>query len=227
MAIETESEREPLTRRAVVDAALTIADEGGLDAVSVRKVAHELGVTPMALYRYVESKEELLYAIAERAFEEFELPTDTTADWREQIRELGRSFRRLLLAHPAIATLYSLHPSGISPNGARVVEVVLRVLREAGFSARDAAQLESACEQFVLALVVIETHGEPRLNEEEIEAHTREVSARVAMLSPDEFPNVIDSGPHLCKYYHDPDQFFELAFDLIVGGLEKLLEQPR
>ncbi|MGZ4358766.1 MAG: TetR/AcrR family transcriptional regulator C-terminal domain-containing protein [Gaiellaceae bacterium] len=225
MTVEAKSERAPLTRRAVVEAALAIADAGGLEAISFRRLASELGVTPMALYRYVDGKEALLYGIAERVFEEFELPAETAGDWRDQLRVLGHSFRRLLVAHPAVAALFTLHPADVlSPNAARVIEVVLGVLRQAGFSPEEAALLESELERFVLALVMLETGGGPPASEEELQAHVRELRARLAMLPPDEFPHMLEAAPYFCKD-SDPDWAFEFALDLMIGGLERLLEQ--
>jgi TetR/AcrR family tetracycline transcriptional repressor len=225
MTIETQSERLPLTRRAVIEAALAVADEGGLEAISFRRLASELGVTPMALYRYVDSKEELLLGIADRVFEEFELPSEEVTDWREQVREMGRAFRRLLVAHPAVAALFSLQPKDVmAPSAMRVIEAALGVLRRAGFSAAEAALLESELERFVLALVVLETGGGPPLPQEHVDAHARALRAQLAMLPPEEFPNMLESAPYVCEHPH-ADEAFELALELIVGGLEKLLEQ--
>jgi TetR/AcrR family tetracycline transcriptional repressor len=214
--------REPLTRHALIEAALRIADSEGLEAVSLRRVARDFGVTPMALYRYVDSKEGLLAGISEHVLGEFELPSEETGDWREELRALARSFRRLLVAHPAVAALFSLHPPEIiTPNGWRIVEIVLRTLREAGFPPREAALLEDECERFVLALVMLETGGRPR--ESKLGAHVEEVRAQLAKISPEEFPNVAEAIPFITKH-PDPDWAFELALDLIIGGLERLLE---
>ena len=82
MSAEPIRAREALTRDAVIEAALQLADREGLDAVSFRRVGTQLGVTAMALYRYVSSKEELLGAMMDRVFGEFELPPTVDSDWR-------------------------------------------------------------------------------------------------------------------------------------------------
>ncbi|HEY5159515.1 MAG TPA: TetR/AcrR family transcriptional regulator [Gaiellaceae bacterium] len=223
MDTELQNERKTLSRRAVIEAALTIGDSEGADAVSLRRVARELGVTPMALYRYVESKEALLAAVADRAFEEFELPTESD-DWREELKALAHSFRRLLLAHPTVATLFSSKPAEISQNGARVVEVILGVLRRAGFPPQEAALVESECERFILGLVVLEMGGGPQLCPFGPKGHhSHDAKAILALLPPEEFPNLLEALPYFndCK---DADWAFEFALELIVSGLEHQLE---
>ena len=226
MAIEIQNERKTLSRRAVIETALAIGDKEGSEAISLRRLARDLAVTPMALYRYVESKEALLAAIADRAFEEFELPTESEDDWREEMKALARSFRRLLMTHPTVATLFSSKPAEISQNGARVVEYALGVLRRAGFPPEEAALVESECERFILGSVVLEIGGGPQLCPFKPNAHSHDAHAELALLPLEEFPNLLEALPYFtrCK---DADSAFEFALDLIVGGIERMLENGR
>ena len=223
MPTQAKADRNTLTRDTVVEAALVTADGEGLKAVSFRRLAADLGVTPMALYRYVSSKEELLAAMMDRVFGEFELPAETQGDWREQLRELGRSFRRLLVAHPAAASLYLARVEAIFVNGLRVVEVILRVLQRAGFSRQQAALLEGTLERNVLALVLLETGSAAAATPEEQAARVRAQRARLLTLSPQEFPHVIAAADELTGAV-DPDEAFEYALDLVIAGLEKQLD---
>ncbi len=219
--------RRALTRELVVETALATADAGGLEAVSFRRLATELGVTPMALYRYVSSKEELFSAIVDRAYEEFELPVGEDADWREQLRELARAFRRLLLAHPAAAALYFTRTDAQSLSGLRLVEVVLGALEAAGFSSEQAALIEGELERNVLALVLFETRRAALWSsDEDRETRMRELRARLLTLPPREFPRVVASADYLCGPA-DPDAAFEFALELMIGGLETLLARSR
>ncbi|MGC9974321.1 MAG: TetR/AcrR family transcriptional regulator C-terminal domain-containing protein [Gaiellaceae bacterium] len=218
-------ERAPLTRRAVIEAALSVGDSEGLEAISLRRVARDLGVTPMALYRYVDSKEGLLEGIVERVFEEFELPPESEDDWREEMRALARSFRRLLVAHPAVTALFSMYPAetdSISQNGARIVEFVLSVLRRAGFPPKEAALIEGECERFILGMVVLEMTGGPQPCPFNPKATQNQGHVSLALLPPEEFPHLLEALPYFSKY-QDPEWAFEFALDLIVGGLEHLL----
>lgn len=211
-----------LTRDAVIDAALARVDSDGLEALSFRRLAADLGVTPMALYRYVSSKDELLGAIADRAFEEFEFPADPEASWQDRLRALGRSYRKVLLAHPSIAAVERSGESVASVDGLRIVEVMLSLLREAGFPLEEAAQLHELLAQFVLGLVLLETGGAPEPSAEEQEARAGQVRTQLMFLPPDEFPNVLDAIDYLCGTKR-VQLSFELALDLMIGGLERLL----
>jgi TetR/AcrR family tetracycline transcriptional repressor len=223
MAEELQNERKTLSRRAVIETALSLGDKEGLEAISLRRVARELGVTPMALYRYVDSKEGLLTAVSERVFEEFELPAESDEDWRKDFKALARSLRRLLVTHPSVTALFSSHPAEISENGARVVEVVLGVLRRAGFPPQEAALVESECERFILGLVVLEIGGGPQLCPFNAKPHSHDSADKFAALPAEEFPNLLEALPYFneCK---DADWAFEFALEIIVGGLEHQLE---
>src|SRR6185312_7614306 len=186
MDAKTKPIRPTLTRDLVVDTALAIADAQGLEAVSFRRMATEFGVTPMALYRYVESKDELFGAIVDRAFDEFELPRDRTAAWQDQLRELARAFRRVLLAHPAAAALYFVKADTQSFSGLRIVEVVLDVLVAAGFGDDEAALIEGDLERTVLGLVLFETRRASLwASTEEQDARMREMRGRLMALPPE------------------------------------------
>lgn len=222
MATDARRERVALTREVVIDAALAHADAEGLEAVTFRRLASALGVTPMALYRYVASKEELLAAISDRVFQEFELP-DGAQTWQEQLRALARSYRRVLVAHPAIAAIDQAECGRHSISALRIVEVLLGVLRSAGFTTEEAALLHDKLERFVLGLVLLETGGEAARSDEEQQAYEHEFRAWLVTLPRRRFPHVMEAADYLCRRA-DPRAAFELALDLLIGGLEQLLE---
>jgi AcrR family transcriptional regulator len=145
-----------LDSETVVDTAMALADETGLDGVSLRRVAGLLGVTPMALYRYVESKDDLLGAITERLYGELTLP-EPSADWWEDLATLARSTRKVLLAHPWAVSLFARPLAG--PN-AHALDAALRdSFRRAGFSAAEARELHDQLSNMVFALVAPELAG--------------------------------------------------------------------
>jgi AcrR family transcriptional regulator len=94
----------------IVDAAIRLADAGGLDALSMRKVGSELGVAAMALYRYVATKDELIDAMIDRVLGEFPV-ADSSAGWREAMRLEGRRLRQASLAHPWVVGFLLSRPS--------------------------------------------------------------------------------------------------------------------
>ena len=123
-----------LSRDKVLAAALAIADAEGLDALTFRRLASDLGVTPMALYRYVDDKEALLDALGDLVLSE--LPEPPTGDWHKQLRAMARAFRAVLVAHAAIVPIFQSRPLLGRPGCAR--RTPSRVFRRAGFSPEQA-----------------------------------------------------------------------------------------
>ena len=132
--------RDTLTPQRVVDGALSLAEAEGLEAVTVRRLAKKLGVTPMALYWHFSSKDELLDGMAARIFEEVDLSVNASATWQEQLRALLGSMLGVLHAHPSTAILLSTR-TATSEGSLHATEVVLDVLRRGGFSPAEATQI--------------------------------------------------------------------------------------
>lgn len=128
--------RPPLTRERIYRAAQKLADEEGIDAVSMRRVSRALGVTPMSLYNHVDGKEALLDGLVMLVLGEFELPAPG-AEWDAALRKLARSAHEALLRHPWSTALIIQPPAGAGiALGARMayIESILACLRRAGFS---------------------------------------------------------------------------------------------
>lgn len=142
----------------ILDAAITLADEAGLEAVSLRRLAVRLGVTAMALYRYVPSKEALLDRMADRLYGELDLP-GPDADWWEGLAGLARSTRRVLLSHPWAVPLFARPLAG--PNGHALDESMHDAFLRAGFSAAEARELHDQVTNMAFALVAPELRGKP------------------------------------------------------------------
>ena len=145
-----------LDRDTVVNAAITLADERGLEAAGVRQVAERLGVTPMALYRHVGGKEGLLDAMADALYGEIDLP-QPDEDWWDGLELLAHSTRRVLLAHGWSVPLFSRPLAG--PH-ARALDAALQdALGRAGFSQRETNELHHQLANLLFALVAPELHG--------------------------------------------------------------------
>jgi len=151
-------------RQEILDAALALADERGLAAVSMRAVAERTGVTPMALYPQVGSKAELLDGMLERLLTEL-VPADAALaagadgqDWRVRLRELAHAFRKLAHGHPWAATLLFSRPS-VTPDAARVVDLVYTSLLEAGVPASEVPRVERLVSTYMIGYVASEVGG--------------------------------------------------------------------
>lgn len=130
--------RTPLTRERVLAAALRLVDDEGIDALTRRRLGHELGRDAMALYRHAPDRAALLDGIVELVLEELAIP-EGGQDWQTQLSRTAHDFRRLALAHPHVVGLIVTRPLstplGLRPLGTlRPLERLLRVLTEAGFS---------------------------------------------------------------------------------------------
>ena len=129
---EPDGERPRLSKRAVTERALKLADADGLHALTIRKLAQDLGVTPMALYWHFRSKEDLLEGVAEQVWGEIDVNVDTMAPWWAQLQGLLESLVSVLRAHPSAPQLLLEHEKR-NEAARRATEVTLDILRNTGF----------------------------------------------------------------------------------------------
>lgn len=122
-----------------MEAALALADEGGLEAVTLRRLAAQFGVTPMAIYRHVRDKDHLLDLMADRVLSELDVAAATAPTWQEALRRVGASLLAVTAAHPAAPLLLS-RPFD-SPSARRMAELVLGILARAGFGQGESIRL--------------------------------------------------------------------------------------
>jgi AcrR family transcriptional regulator len=209
--------RAPLTRERVLAAAITVADENGITALTMRSLANALGVKPMALYHHVANKEEILDGIIDLVFAEIDLPR-ADGDWASAVRHRARSARRVLARHSwAIPLLESRTAPG--PATLRQHDAMLGVLRSAGFSIPQAAQAYSLLDSYVYGFALTEAAlpFDPDTAPEVAEAI-------LAHLSAQDHPHLAE----LVREYalqpgYDHGEEFDRGLDLILDSLERLL----
>lgn len=134
-----------LTRDAVLDAAVALADSDGLDKLSMRRLAGELGVEAMSLYNHVDGKRDLLEGIVDRVWAEVDLAADEP-DWRQGVRRLCRTSRAAMLAHPWFFQLPVIY-GGVAR--LRVLDATLGHMRRAGVDAAVAYHAQHVIDGFV------------------------------------------------------------------------------
>jgi AcrR family transcriptional regulator len=137
-----------LSRERILDATLAVIEREGWEALSMRRLAQDLDVWPMALYRYFHDKEELLDAVAEAAAERVPVPT-ARGSWRTRMKKLLRESRSALGGQPASRAL-------LAPAGARLSEAGLAILQEAGLDGVDAAKAWRALFAYTLGFSIDE-----------------------------------------------------------------------
>ena len=139
--------REPLTRERVLEAAIKLADQGGIESLSMRKLGQELGVEAMALYYHFASKDEVLDGVVDLVFSEIDLPA-TGADWKTAMRQRAISVRDVLSRHRwAIGLMESRTNPG--PANLRHHDAVIGSLRAAGFDMEMAAHAYSLLDSYI------------------------------------------------------------------------------
>lgn len=130
--------RPALTRQELLTTALRIIDQDGVEALSMRRLGHELDRDPMGLYRHASSKEALLDGVVELVMSELTIAEARDGDWERALRDAAHSFRAIALAHPHVVPLLAIRPLatplGLRPLGTlRPVESLFELLIGAGF----------------------------------------------------------------------------------------------
>lgn len=210
-----------MTREAVVAAGLAIGDAEGLQAVSLRRIAGELGVTPMALYRYVGSKEALLDEMLDAVWGNVDIPDVPGSDWWSGLALVARSTREAFLSHPAAAAIAATRTGG-GANVLRVIEAILALLERAGLDPERAVRVYVPFARSLLALIVFEASLLPELSDEERRKQALRTRFELESLPVEEFPHVIAAAPHLTTPY-EPERVFEEGLEFLHAGIEAQL----
>ena len=216
-----EAERARLTQAAVVDRALALADASGLDALTIRKLATELGVTPMALYWHFRGKEELLEGLAERVWSEIDITVDPAAAWPDQLRGLLESLLAVLRAHPAASELLMRkHTLSLSEPAQQATEVALEILRSAGFDPADASAVAMSALWTAIMLVMSEPGAESLDGGERAEVQ-RKKQVTLATLSPAKFPRLVECAVPMTAC-DDPERHYDFGVEMFMAGVTAL-----
>lgn len=206
--------RNTLSSELIVQTALDLMEANGTDAFSLRGLAAELGVGPMALYTYFRNKDDLYDAVRDHLMA-LVPPVPAGDSWPDQVRAVCRGLRRLMLQHPCLAQLLASRP--LSGNEtARVAEGLLGVLRSAGFDAETAARTHTTLFTYVLGA----TSWEIQLAAERRDpARLRRLRNTMESLNRAEFPTVVELAPELSRTAGGDEQF-DYGLDLLLCGLE-------
>ncbi len=211
---DSRGHRPPLSRGRVVSAAVALVDAGGLHSMSMRKLAEDLDAAPMALYRHVANKEDLLDDMVDVVFGEM-YPPAIGGDWKTELRERGVSARAALRRHPwAIGLMETrMHPG---PASAVHHNATMGCLREAGFPFREAVHAYNLLDSYTYGFA---------LQEQTIPFETPEESAEMAKVTVGEqgveYPYLAEVVVELGKKGYDYTEEFEFGLDFILDGLER------
>ncbi|HEY8527822.1 MAG TPA: TetR/AcrR family transcriptional regulator C-terminal domain-containing protein [Acidimicrobiales bacterium] len=204
--------RAGLSRERVLRTALELVDREGVDALTMRRLGRELGVEAMSLYSYVENKQDLIEGVVEQVFKEMPLIVPGPGPWQERLRNHARAFRATLLRHPRALRLVAGRPI-VTEGTTAFVESALVELRSIGLDLATADRVLEVIASFTLGHVA-------EWVEDDVRQGQRRLSGRHG-IDRERFPNVATVQEELPS---DPDAEFELGLDLLVAGLERLLE---
>ena len=222
MATEIETEerpREPLSRDRVLSAAVALADEGGVESLSMRRLAQELGVVPMALYKHVSNKDELLDGMLDVVVQEIDPPA-TDLDWKSTLRARVLSARRALLRHPWASRVMESRTEA-TPTVLAYFDSMIGVFRTGGFSMDLTHHAIHSMGSRLLGFSQ-ELFNDTGDADQEMEAEFYEAMAATYPSIFELYLTVVHDDSSVVGGRGCDDQFeFEFALDLLLDGLEK------
>ncbi|MGI9244350.1 MAG: TetR/AcrR family transcriptional regulator [Verrucomicrobiales bacterium] len=212
------AKRSQLTTGRVLRAAVALADEGGIEALSMRKLGQALGVEAMSLYNHVANKEEILNGIGDLVVSEIEIPAESL-DWKTAMRQRAISAHAVFLRHPWVTTLIESQIN-MSPERLRYFDATIGSLRRGGFSIAQAYNAFLTLDSYIYGFA---------LHEESWQHGPEERGELVADLEPqvsaEEYPHVAEIMQYVLELSQtNPtagyESEFEFGLDLILDGLE-------
>ena len=193
--------RKPLSREAILDAAIELLDHHGLDQLSMRRLGAALGVEAMSLYHHLPNKAALLDGIHERILLSLDPPAHTRS-WQSYVRHQALALHRALLAHPNAIPLFATRPAS-TPAAIVRLDRYLEVLLRAGFAAFEALSLVQLVAQLVVGHAMWTTGVELAAIDEAAPPHVKHIEAALEDW--------------------DPDRELELGIDALLHGFDRLL----
>ena len=215
------ADRPPVNRDRVIEAAVALADESGLEGLSMRRIGKALEVEGMALYRHVANKDEILDGIVERVLAEIPLPSPGR-DWKDEMRKRAIAARLIFLKHPwAIGLLEARHANS-SPTRLAYFETVLGCLRAAGFSPDLSMRAFSIIDSFLYGFILQEL-SLPFDDSASLE----EVGEDLLIQMANDYPNLTEATVQAMKDGWDYSEQFRFGLDLILDALAATLRPGR
>ena len=213
--------RAPLNLERALQVALVVADDDGLEAVTMRRLARELGVEAASLYHHVNGKNQILDGLVELVAAEIDRPLPTT-DWRAAISERAHNTRARLRRHPWAVSLMASRTSP-GPATLGLLEAGIRCFREGGFSVPQAAHAISVVDSYVHGFVLQEVNL-PFRDESELAAMT---GAIMDTFPASEFPYLFEmTVEHVLKPGYDYGREFDSGLTVVLEGVAALLQLP-
>lgn len=216
--------RGALSAEAIALAGLRIARADDLERLTMKRLAEELGVTPMAVYRYFRNKAELVDAILDRFVRESAVTraSGDPSDWQEWLRRTFGAMRRALVDTPGVLT-YLGNAQRFGPGAFETLDETLGVLRGAGFGDREAVDAFMALASYTIGAAGMEAAWRGRRRPTDERADERVTRARIELASAEHFPHAAALAPQLARIAAEPP--FESGLELLLEGLTRRLAE--
>jgi len=218
--------RDPISREAIVAAAIGLLDREGLAALSMRRLAEELGTGAATLYWHVGSKDGLLDLVMDEIIGEGKIPDPDPEHWQEQLKQVARDQRAGILRHPWVVRV-SIGRIPMGPNALRYSERILAILRAGGLPPRLAVQGYLLLIATINGFTIDETGVDDApaadsplpIDPEDLQQVADMARDYIASLPAARFPNMTALADEFA--FSNPDERFELLIDIFVDGLSR------
>lgn len=208
------SDHQPITKEQILRTAMRLADEGGLDAVSMRRIGKQLGVEGMALYNHIENKDAILDGIMELVLSEIVVPSPGT-DWKEAMRRRAHSARTVFARHPWAIGILEARSEDSSPRRLDYYDSILGSLRDAGFDNQMAMRGFSILDAYIYGFILQEASlpfDDP--------AGLQEVGTDLLRQMADAYPHLAAVTEQVLSAGYDFEEEFSFGLDLVIEALE-------
>jgi AcrR family transcriptional regulator len=207
--------RTPLNKTLVIAGAIELADEIGIDALTIRRLAAKLGVKPMSIYHHVANKDEILDGMVDIVFSEIDRP-ETDTDWKAAIRGRAVSARTVLARHRWATPMMESRPTS-GPETLRHHDAVIGCFRRAGFSIEMTAHAYALVDNYIYGFALQEA-SLPATGGEEMADLAETI---IEPLPADDYPHLVElATEYIMQPGYDFGNEFDFGLELILDGLE-------
>ncbi len=205
----------------MAEAALRLGDTEGLDAVTIRRLAQELGVTPMALYWHFKNKEELFLGVVDHALSDVRADPGTSGPWPKQLRAMVESLVDAMRRHPILPDLLHQSDKARATSFNRATEDALALLAQAGFTVQEGYWIGSYLLHSVIGLVHAQVEKPSQMAAGDVPEWRRQRRIELECLPVDQFPMLVQIG---ATYAGEPDveRYYTFGVDLLMSGVEAM-----
>jgi TetR/AcrR family transcriptional regulator, tetracycline repressor protein len=207
--------QEMLTRDRILTTALRLVDEYGVEALSMRRLATELGVDPMAIYHHLPGKQAILAGLIELVFQELQLPASESATWQEQVRAFARAYHSLTRAHPNLVLYLVTDPESCANAALVANEVLYTALAAAGLSPVAIVRTADLVIDYLNGFALAESSGRVGKPSER-----QELLDRLSEQLPEQFPTMRWVFDRLSQ--DDIQADIEVGLEIILAGIEAI-----